>query len=175
MTWSPALNLKSKAQKLEDRMIVKMIIERIIKILLKNKIIYSFELICSHHLVSGITSFSMILLMRPECLIVAGITKCLVLTKCFCFYQEICFSFSSNRACTFWKDVNDIITGKDNHPLKSSSSHLNYQGQCLAGLKYSWLWWNFLPYLLNIIFSLSCRGKWKWYYSILPGRSPNTE
>ena len=127
------MNSKPKAQKLEDRMTVKMIIERIIKILLKSKIIYSFELICSHHLVSGITSFSMFLLMRPECLIVAGITKCLVLTKCFCFYQEICFSFSSNRACTFWKDVNDIITGKDNHPLKSSSSHLNYQGQCLAG------------------------------------------
>ena len=127
------MNSKPKAQKLEDRMTVKMIIERIIKILLKSKIIYSFELICSHHLVSGITSFSMILLMRPECLIVAGITKCLVLTKCFCFYQEICFSFSSNRACTFWKDVNGIITGKDNHPLKSSSSHLNYQGQCLAG------------------------------------------
>ena len=127
------MNSKPKAQKLEDRMTVKMIIERIIKILLKSKIIYSFELICSHHPVSGITSFSMFLLMRPECLIVAGITKCLVLTKCFCFYQEICFSFSSNRACTFWKDVNDIITGKDNHPLKSSSSHLNYQGQCLAG------------------------------------------
>ena len=127
------MNSKPKSQKLEDRMTVKMIIERIIKILLKSKIIYSFELICSHHLVSGITSFSMFLLMRPECLIVAGITKCLVLTKCFCFYQEICFSFSSNRACTFWKDVNDIITGKDNHPLKSSSSHLNYQGQCLAG------------------------------------------
>ena len=127
------MNSKPKSQKLEDRMTVKMIIERIIKILLKSKIIYSFELICSHHLVSGITSFSMFLLMRPECLIVAGITKCLVLTKCFCFYQEICFSFSSNRACTFWKDVNGIITGKDNHPLKSSSSHLNYQGQCLAG------------------------------------------
>ena len=127
------MNSKPKSQKLEDRMTVKMIIERIIKILLKSKIIYSFELICSHHLVSGITSFSMFLLMRPECLIVAGITKCLVLTKCFCFYQEICFSFSSNRACTFWKDVNGIITGKDNHPLKSSSSHLNYQGQRLAG------------------------------------------
>ena len=127
------MNSKPKSQKLEDRMTVKMIIERIIKILLKSKIIYSFELICSHHLVSGITSFSMFLLMRPECLIVAGITKCLVLTKCFCFYQETCFSFSSNRACTFWKDVNGIITGKDNHPLKSSSSHLNYQGQRLAG------------------------------------------
>ena len=40
-------------------MTVKMINERITKALLKSKIIYSFELIYSHGLVSGITSLSM--------------------------------------------------------------------------------------------------------------------
>ena len=40
-------------------MTVKMINERIAKALLKGKIIYSFELIYSHGLVSGITSLSM--------------------------------------------------------------------------------------------------------------------
>ena len=32
----------------------------------------------------------------------------------------------------FWKDVNSIIQG-ERSPAKSSSDHLNYQGQCLAG------------------------------------------
>ena len=72
---------------------VKMIIEYIIKVLLKSKIIYSFELFYSHDLVSGITSLSMILLKRPASLLLVGLAKSLVLKKCFCFYQGICFSF----------------------------------------------------------------------------------
>ena len=32
----------------------------------------------------------------------------------------------------FWKDVNSIIQGEWS-PTQSSSSHLNDQGQCLAG------------------------------------------
>ena len=38
MTWNPVLNLKPKAEKFEERVTVKIIIERIIKALLKGKI-----------------------------------------------------------------------------------------------------------------------------------------
>ena len=49
------MNSKPRAE-FEQRMKVKMIIESIIKTLLKSKIIHSFELIYSYDLVSGITS-----------------------------------------------------------------------------------------------------------------------
>ena len=78
-----------------------MIIERIIKALLKRKIIDSFKLIHSHDLVSGITSLSIFLLMRPESLALAGLAKSLVLKNCFCFYQRKCFSFFTNGASKF--------------------------------------------------------------------------
>ena len=55
--------------------------------------VYSFELIYIHGLVPGVTSLSMFLLIRRESLLLAGLAKSLVLKKCFCFYQEICFSF----------------------------------------------------------------------------------
>ena len=101
VTWNPVLNLKQKAEKFGERLTVKMTIERMIKTLLKRKIIYSFEIIYSRGLVSGITSFSMFLLMRSESLLLSGLAKYLVLKKCFCFYQEICFSFFTNVACKF--------------------------------------------------------------------------
>ena len=68
---NPVLNLKPKTEKFEERVTVKIIIERIIKALFiyiysKGQNIYSFELIYSHGLVSGITSLSMFLMMRPE-------------------------------------------------------------------------------------------------------------
>ena len=78
---------------------VKMIIERIIKALLKIKIIHSLKLLDSHDLVSRIISLSIFLLMRPESFPLVRLTKSLV--KCFCFYQEICFSFFTNGACKF--------------------------------------------------------------------------
>ena len=74
-----------------------MIIEPIMKALLRSKIIYGFKLIYSHGLVSGITSLSMFLLMIPESLVLAG------LAKCFCFYQVICFSFFTNGNVNFRK------------------------------------------------------------------------
>ena len=77
-----------------------MIIERIIKAL-EEQNIYSFEIIYSYDLVSGMTSLSMFLLMRPESLLLAGLAKSLVLKKYFCFYQEICFSFFTIEACRF--------------------------------------------------------------------------
>ena len=77
-----------------------MIIERIIKAL-EEQNIYSFEIIYSYDLVSGMTSLSTFLLMRPESLLLAGLAKSLVLKKCFCFYQEICFSFFTIEACRF--------------------------------------------------------------------------
>ena len=90
MTWSTVLNLKSSAEKFEHRIIkVKMIIEPTIKALLKGKIIYSFELIYGHGLLSGITSLSMFLSRRPESILLAGPAKSLVLKKGFCFYQEM--------------------------------------------------------------------------------------
>ena len=109
MTWSPALNLKPSAEKFEQRMKVKMIIGHIIKALLKSTVIYSFNLIYSHGLVSGITNLSMILLMKPESLLLAGLAKSLIFKKRFCFYQEICFSFFNNAICKFQKDANSII------------------------------------------------------------------
>ena len=95
------MNLKPSAEKFEERMIINMIIERIIKALLKSKIIYSFELIHSHDLVSGITSLSIFLLMRPKSLALAGLAKSLVLKNCFCFCQKKYFSFFTNGACKF--------------------------------------------------------------------------
>ena len=72
------MNLKPSAEKFEEGMTVEMINERIIKALLKSKIIYSFELIYGHGLVSGITSLSMFLLVRPKNLLLAGLAKSLV-------------------------------------------------------------------------------------------------
>ena len=80
------MNLKPSAEKFEERMTIKMIIERIIKSLLKSKLVDSFELIYNHGLVSGISSLSMILLMIPENLLLAGLVKSLVLKKWLCFY-----------------------------------------------------------------------------------------
>ena len=66
MTWSPVLKLKPRVDMFEQRMKVKMIIEHIIEALLKSKIVYMFELIYSHGLVSGINSLSMFLLREPQ-------------------------------------------------------------------------------------------------------------
>ena len=113
MPAAPVLNLKPSAEKFEERMIIKMIVERIIKELLKSKIIYSFELIYSPGLVPGITSLSMFVLMRPESLLSAGLAKSLVLKKCFCFHQEInVLAFLQMEHVNFRKDVNSIIHGK---------------------------------------------------------------
>ena len=65
------MNLKAKAEKFEERVTVKIIIERIIKALFiyiysKGQNVYNFELIYSHGMVSWITSLSMFLMMRPE-------------------------------------------------------------------------------------------------------------
>ena len=69
MTWNPVLNLKPNAEKFEERVTFKIIIERIIKALFiyiysKGQNIYSFELIYSYELVSRITSLSMFSMMR---------------------------------------------------------------------------------------------------------------
>ena len=66
MTSSPVLKLKPRVEMFEQRMEVKMIIEHIIEALLKSKIVYSFELIHSHGLMSGINSLSMFLLREPQ-------------------------------------------------------------------------------------------------------------
>ena len=96
MAWRPTLNLKPSAERFEQRMKAKMIIERIRKALLKSKINYKFELIYNHGLVSGITSLSMFLMRRSEYLLLAGLAKSLVLKKCFCFHKDIRFSFFTN-------------------------------------------------------------------------------
>ena len=79
------MKLKPRADRLQRRMEVKMIIERIMKALLKSTLIYSSELTDNHGLVFGITSLSMFLLSRFEYLLSAGLAKSLVLKKCFCF------------------------------------------------------------------------------------------
>ena len=83
--WSPVLNLKPRAETFEEGMTVKMVNEHIINALLKSKIIYSFELIYCHGLVSGVTSLSMFLWMKPKSLLLAGLAKSLVLKKMLLF------------------------------------------------------------------------------------------
>ena len=97
------MNLKPKAEKFDERMIVKMIIGHIIKAFLKRKIIYSFELIYSLGLVPGITSLSMFLLMKPKSLLLAGLAKTLVLKKCFFNgkYVLVFFFKKKNGVCKF--------------------------------------------------------------------------
>ena len=81
---------------------VKLIIERIMKALLKSKIIYSFELIYNHGPVSGITSLSMFLLRRPDYLLLGGLDKSLVLKNAFVFIR-IYFSFLQKGNVNFRK------------------------------------------------------------------------
>ena len=89
MMWRPVLNARPSAVRFEQRMKVKMNIEGIIIVLLKSKIIYSFELICSHGLVPGITSLSMCLLNRPESHFLAELAKFLGFLRKYVlvFYQ----------------------------------------------------------------------------------------
>ena len=89
----PCFEFETERREFEEGMTLKLINERKIKAILKSRIIYSFELIYSHGLVSEITSLSIFLLMRPKNLVLAGLAKSLDLKKYFCFYQEICFSF----------------------------------------------------------------------------------
>ena len=96
MTWRPILNLKPSAERFKQRMNIKIITGLIVKALLKGKTNFSFELIYSYGLVSGISSLNMFLLRRPKSLLLARLSKSLVLKpfilKWFCFHQEICFT-----------------------------------------------------------------------------------
>ena len=66
------MNLKAQVEKFEERVTVKIIIERIIKALLKSKIFIVSDLFAvMDGLVSEITSLSMFLIMRPESLLLA--------------------------------------------------------------------------------------------------------
>ena len=103
MTRSRVLNLKPSAEMFEQRKKFKTIFQHIIKALLKSKIIYSFELIYRHGLVSGITSLRMFLPRRAESRLLAGLAKPFVLKKCFCFYQEMYFNFILARHINFRK------------------------------------------------------------------------
>ena len=70
-----------------------MAIEHIIKMLMKNKIFYSLELIYSDGLVCGITNLSMFLLMRPKSLLLAGLAKSLVWKNAFVFIRKYVLVF----------------------------------------------------------------------------------
>ena len=89
MAWSPVLNLKPSAERFGQRVKVKMVIQSIIKTLLKSKIINSFKLIYNHCLVSRISSLSIFLLKKPENLSLVRLAKSLVLKERFRFYQGI--------------------------------------------------------------------------------------
>ena len=65
-----------------------MIIERNHKSIIEEQNIYSFELIYSHGLVSGITSLSMFLMMRPESLLLAWLGESLDLKICLSFFTN---------------------------------------------------------------------------------------
>ena len=90
MKWRPILKLKPSAERFQQRMRVKMIIERTMKVLLKSKLIYSSELIY-HGLVFGITSLSMFLLRRPEYLLLAGLAKIFGFVKMLLFSSGYMF------------------------------------------------------------------------------------
>ena len=83
--------MKLSAEKFEEGMAVKMINEPIIKALLKSKTIFSFELIYSRGMVSGIISLSIFLLMKHKALVLAGLAKSLVLKKMLLFLSENMF------------------------------------------------------------------------------------
>ena len=77
---------------------VKMIIEHIIKALLKRKIFCRFELIYSHGLVSEITSLSMFLLRRSENLLSAGLAKFWVMKKCRPYFNTLLHAVPTQNA-----------------------------------------------------------------------------
>ena len=92
--------------------------------------------------------------MRHVSLPVAGLAKSLVLKKCFCFYQEICFSFFINGACKFYNDVNSVIHESQSfYEIKLLSFKL--PKSVFSRLEMSTVLMEFLWYLLNGIFSLS--------------------
>ena len=99
MTWRRVSNLKTSAEGFEQTMKVKMITERIMKAFLKSKIIYSFELIYNHGLVSGITSLSVFNeeTLKPS---FSWASQIFGFEKCLCFHR-ICFSYFANGACKF--------------------------------------------------------------------------
>ena len=112
---------------------VKMTIVHIIKSLLKSKIIYNFELIYRHGLVSGITSLSdfTVEINQPS---FSWTSQIFNFRKMFLFLSgNLSFSFFTNTACKFWKDVNSIIHGKAIILLNQARILFNHQGQCLAG------------------------------------------
>ena len=76
---------------------IETIIKRFIKILFKNEWIYSFELIHSYGLVSGITNLSMLLLNRHKVFFYLDHPSFLFY---FWIYQEVVFSYLTN-ACNF--------------------------------------------------------------------------
>ena len=88
MTWRPVSNLKASAEGFEKTMKVKMIMERIMKAFLKSKIIYSFQLIYNHGLVSGVTSLSVFNeeILKPS---FSWASQIFGFEKCFCFHQDV--------------------------------------------------------------------------------------
>ena len=98
----PVLNLKPSVERFEQRMKFIMIIQLIINVLWKSKLIYSFEVIYSHGLVSGITSLSMILPRRPENFLIVVLAKSLIPKNAFVFIRKyVLVFFSTNAACKF--------------------------------------------------------------------------
>ena len=85
--------LKPSTERFEQRMNVRIIVERIIKGLLKNKIIHSSELIYYHSQHYSNTSLTMFLMRRPESFLLTGPAKALVLKKMLLFSSGNMFCF----------------------------------------------------------------------------------
>ena len=91
VTWRYALDLKPSTEEFEQKIKVKMIIERIIKALLNRKIIYNFELIYNDCLASRMSLLNYV----PQ---VLSCCTCLVLYVLLCFtclapYVLSCLSY----------------------------------------------------------------------------------
>ena len=140
---------------------VKMIIEGIVKALLKSKIIYSFELIYNHGLVFGITSWSVFLLRRPKSVLLAGLAKSLLLKKCFCFHQDVCFSFFYKLHVNFRK-TSIVLYMKRRSFFIIKLQSFKLRRSVFSRLEISKVLIALFVVFLNGIFSLSCRGKWEW-------------
>ena len=94
------LNLKPRAKRFEQRMKVKMIAEHIIKAFLKNKVIYCFEPIYSHGLVS-ITVYVFTEETRKPSF--DSTSQIFDFKKMLLFLSGICFSFLTKPYANFRK------------------------------------------------------------------------
>ena len=126
--------------------------ERIMKLFLKRKIVCSFELIYNHGLVSGITSLSVFTedTLKPS---FSWACRVFGFEKCFCFHQNICFSFFANGACKSQKDVNVVLHMKKRLFFKIKPESFKLPKSMFSRIEISMVFIELFVVFLNGIFS----------------------